>query len=221
MKKKIVLIITSICLLVIATVAILIYRGYASVKSLSDYKDVATPNKKTMILPIADLKNLEINDSLTLQDGTILTRITYEEYLRMQDDSEYEYPDEMKPESTTKDKGAYSYYYNEVAFGLDGSDECEFKAQLESVIILDNTNINNQIVDAFPVKTSLAAGPNNCVWIQSAVDRFITIEYNGQPLNEIELFGRGYFYLKFDNPFIKTFGWTSPTLYMVCKYQCA
>jgi hypothetical protein len=221
LKKKFILIITSICLLVIATVAILIYRGYASAKSLSDYKDVATPYKKTMILPIADLKNLEINDSLTLQNGTILTRITYEEYLRMLDDSEYEYTDEMKPESATKDNGAYSYYYNKVAFGLDGSDECEFQAQLESVIILDNTNINNQIVDAFPVKTSLAAGPNNCVWIQSAVDRFITIKYNGQPLNEIELFGRGYFDLKFDIPFIKTCGWASPTLYMVCKYQCA
>jgi len=173
-------------------------------------------------LPISDLKNLKTNDSMTLEDGTILTRITYEEYLKMLTNNKEIYPDKAKSESfeiaSTYDE-AYSYYYYKKVFGLDGSDECDFKVQLDAILILDESNSYAQIEDVLPIKTRLVSGPHNCEWIQSAVDSFPALGNNDSPMEKGELFGRGYFQVKYSFPF--KFGWNSPTLYMAGRYKCS
>lgn len=222
MKKKTVFLIVSICLLVIAIVLFLVYRNCAFVKSLSDYDNVKSSYEKTTALPVSDLKNLKLDDSLTLEDGAILTKITYEEYLKMLTDNKEINSDNAKLESfeiaLTYDE-AYSYYYYKKVFPLDGSDECDFKAQLGAMLILDDSNSYAQIVDAFPIKTHLVTGPNNCEWVQSAVDSFPALGNNDSPMEKVELFGRGYFQVKYSFPF--EFGWNSPTLYMAGRYKCS
>lgn len=222
MKKKTVFLIVSTCLLAIAIVLFWVYGNYAYVKSLSDYDKVSPSYEKTTALPVSDLKNLKFNDSLTLEDGAILTQITYEEFFEKLADNE---ENEVKSESTEKtltDDETYNYYYYKKVFGLDGSDECEFKAQLDAVFILDDSNSIAQIEDVLPISTRLVSGPRNCEWVQMSVDRFPALKNNDSPLEKVEFLGSGYFDVKFEFPYdlLTTCGWTSPTLFMVGRYQC-
>lgn len=220
--KKTVFLIVSLCLLAIAIVLFWVYRNYAFVKSLSDYNNVAPSYEKTTALPVSDLKNLKLNDSLGLEDGAVLTKITYEEYFeKLNDNKEIKVKSESA-EKTSIDDDEYSYYYYKKVIGLDGSDKCEFKAQLDAVLILNDSNSYAQIVDAFPNKTHLVTGPHNCEWVQMSVDRFPAIKENNSPLEKVEFLGSGYFDVKFGFPFdlLTTCGWSSPTLYMVGRYQC-
>ncbi len=222
MKKKTVFLIVSIGLLAVAIVFLVVNRNYAFVKSLSNYDKITPSYEKTTTLPVSDLKNLKLNDSITLEDRAILTKITYEECLRKLADNKDIYSDKVKSESTEKtliDNETYSYYYYKKVFGLDGSNECEFQAQLDAILILDDTNSSAQIEDALPINTRLVSGTYNCKWVQSAVVRSPVLENNNSPMEKVEFLGRGYFQVNYSFPF--EFGWTSPTLYMVGSYQCS
>ena len=169
--------------------------------------------------------NFEANDYIVLENGARLIRISYDDYLKTIAENQCITYDEAKNIDKLKealsDEGEFSYYKYIKVFGLDGTLESKYKAQLEATIKLYSNNSSSQIENVSSIKTSLVSAPSNCEWVQTSGDCYPGIDSEEYPTEEVSLAGDGYFKIEY----ISLFGikpiWTSGSFFMTSNLNIA
>lgn len=199
----------------------------------------ATPtDEDTTALPVNELVDLNLNESIVLDDGAVITRISFSDYLNETARnngttlSEAKIENESTEMSTASSGGSYYYNYAQV-FGLDGTTTCSFKAQLQATLKITAVNSYAQIDNVSAVYTTPVAGSYSYQWIQSAA--YSDSNTGTFPTGKVNLFGDGYFTVQtqtstegsvslsglgFSRSLSTSTFWTSQTLHMRGSYQC-
>lgn len=188
-------------------------------------------------IPVNELADLAMNDSLVLDDGAVLTRITYDEYVSETatyngiTDNEVIKNEPVLPQSGS---GAYYYYGFTKTQALDKNNW--FKATLVATLRLYVYNSYAQIEGISGISTKLASGLYLCKWQQQSVSSYPDEnDSTSFPCGRIDIMGDGYFYVEpnisvseqatlegcgFTIGAAPTLYWTSPELFLRGSYQC-
>lgn len=160
----------------------------------SDYRET---NELTMV-DVDELTELSINESTVLDDGTVVTRISYSDYLnetaRNNKTTVCEVQNQEEHGMINSINSNEFYYNYSKECGLDGTSTCKFRAILHATLKLWTNGANAQISNCSAVYTTASAGSYNYEWIEAA-------SYSDPPVNDSNSFPVGVIYLFGDGQF--------------------
>ncbi len=207
-------------LLLIATSFFIFYKDRVTKEGISNDRRIITDDGGSL-----KKYNFEANDYILLKDGARLIKISYDDYLKIIAENRCITYDEAKDIDKLKeglsDGREFSYYKYIKVFGLDGTLECKYQAQLEATIKLYSNNSFTQIENVSSIKTSLVSAPLNCEWVQTSVDCYPGIDSEEYPIEEVLLAGSGYFKIEYKSLLGITPIWTSDNLFMTSNLNTA
>lgn len=121
-------------------------------------------NADLVELPTWQLAKLNVGDSITLDDGAVLKKISYCDYSKGASRNN----GIAINKNVAYDDPYVGYYNYSKEFGLDGTSTCKYKALLQATIKIWCNGSNAEIEDVVSVYTTASAGEYNYEWIQSA-----------------------------------------------------
>ena len=182
----------------------MLYKYELTKEDVSNDSNITTDDgryDKTDACCTERLHGFEANDYIVLEDGARLIRISYDDYLKTIAENRCITYDEAKDIDKLKeglsDGREFSYYKYIEVFGLDGTLECKYQAQLEATIKLYSNNSFAQIENVSSIETSLVSAPLNCEWVQTSVDSYPSIDSEEYPTEEVALVGDGHFKIEY------------------------
>ncbi len=200
--------------------------------------ETASPTR----IPVNEVANLAVNESLILDDGAVLTRISNDEYFSEVAKNSGISIDEAKRidnsiEYVSANGGGYSHFNYSKTENVSSNSLCPFKATLEALIDLYIYNSNAEITNVTNIGTRRASGLFVGTWNETGTpDYKILYPDTGTfPAGKVEIRGRGYFQVDanvaanlgynmegfgFSLSATPQVGWTSKTLWMSGTYQC-
>ncbi len=152
-------------------------------------------NDTVTMIPTNEVTSLAINESFVLDDGAVLTRIPYDEYVRetatYNGVTEKEVID-SEPARAQWDGGGSYYYGYEKTQALDSNGW--FNATLVATLRLYAYHGYGQIEGISDIKTRIASGLYLCKWEHDGSTSTPAENGSGYPCGSIDIAGNGHFY---------------------------
>lgn len=187
------------------------------------------------MIPTNEVTSLAINESFVLDDGAVLTRISYDEYVRetaiYNGVTENEVID-SEPARAQPNGGSYYYGYTKTQ-ALDSNGW--FNATLVATLRLYAYNGYGQIEGISDIKTRIASGLYLCKWEHGGASSTPAENGSGFPCGRVDIVGNGHFYFDVSLNYTQqqtvegcgfTAGggagvyWTSREMWIFGGYQC-